>query len=195
MQYPLQLRFKVFALATQIYVTDASGNVVYYVKQKMFKLKEAITVFGDEAQQDPKFTINADRVIDFSASYAFTDTSGQALGAIKRQGMKSFWKATYEIRDEAGQPSMTITEENPWVKVLEGLLVDVPVVGMVANYLLNPKYAVTLADGRIAMRFIKMPSVFDRRFEIESVIPLDAANEKRAILGGLMMVLLERNRG
>ena len=46
MQFPLQLRFKVLALATQIYVTDASGATVFYVKQKMFKLKEDIAVFG-----------------------------------------------------------------------------------------------------------------------------------------------------
>jgi hypothetical protein len=56
MNYPLDLSFKLLALASQIYVRDSQGNLVFYVKQKMFKLKEAITVFGDEAQTQPHFT-------------------------------------------------------------------------------------------------------------------------------------------
>lgn len=36
---------------------------------KAFKLKEAITVFADEAQTRPLYHINAGRVIDFSATY------------------------------------------------------------------------------------------------------------------------------
>ena len=195
MRYPLQLRFKVFAIASQIYVTDSAGDVVYYVKQKLFKLKEDITVFGDEAQKQPRFSIRADRVIDFSASYAFKDASGKPVGAVKRQGLKSLWKSHYDVRDAAGNPAMTIAEENPWIKVLDSLLDRVPVVGMVTSYFLNPSYAVTLADGRVAMRLVKKPSIFERRFEIERLLPLDADDETRAIMSMLMMVLLERQRG
>ena len=46
MQYPLELKFKVLALAPQISVTDAGGQQIFYVKQKLFKLKEAVTVFA-----------------------------------------------------------------------------------------------------------------------------------------------------
>ena len=195
MQFPLQLKFKVIALASQIYVTDSSDTVVLYVKQKMFKLKEDIAVFGEEAQRDQKYTIKADRIIDFSASYAFTDAGGQKLGAIKRKGMKSLWKAHYDIVDGEGNPRMTIQEENPWVKVLESLLADVPVVGMVAGYMLNPSYIVTLADGQPAVRLTKQRSIFERRFQIDSLMSLEPQDETRAVLGALMMVLLERNRG
>jgi hypothetical protein len=34
MQYPLQLRFKLMALASQIYITEPDGDLVFYVKQK-----------------------------------------------------------------------------------------------------------------------------------------------------------------
>ena len=53
MNYPLQISFKAIALSNQGTVTDASGNVVAYVKQKAFKLKEAITVFTDQSQTTP----------------------------------------------------------------------------------------------------------------------------------------------
>ncbi len=195
MQFPLKLRFKVFALATQIYVEDASGNTLYYVKQKMFKLKEDISVFSNDSQSDKRFTIKADRVIDFSAAYNFTDGKGGVLGSIKRQGMKSIWKASYQIRDGNDQVVMTVAEENPWAKVIEAVASNIPVVGIVVNYLVNPIYAVTLANGTKAFRLVKKPSIFERQFELEQVTPVAGTDQDRAILGLLMMVLLERSRG
>ena len=41
MQYPLELSFKIIALAPQIYVKDARGQELLYVRQKLLKLKEA----------------------------------------------------------------------------------------------------------------------------------------------------------
>ena len=93
MNYPIDFSFKLLALASQIYIRDANGNLLGYVKQKLFKLKEDINVFADEGQTKHLFNIKADRVIDFSAKYNFTDSSGKFLGFIKRQGMRSIWKA------------------------------------------------------------------------------------------------------
>lgn len=195
MQFPLQLRFKVLALATQIYVTDASGNTVFYVKQKMFKLKEDIAVFADDSQKDQRYTIKADRVIDFSAAYNFTDGRGGTLGSIKRKGVRSLWKASYDIRDGNDNVVLTVAEENPWAKVVESLTSNIPVVGFVVNYLVNPIYAVSMPNGNVAYRLKKRPSLFERAFELEQVTPLGKDDEARAVLGLLMMVLLERARG
>ena len=52
--YPLDLRFKLIAIASQIYVRDAAGSLRYYVRQKAFTLKEAVTVFADEARALPE---------------------------------------------------------------------------------------------------------------------------------------------
>jgi uncharacterized protein YxjI len=56
------------ALAPQLSVTDASGQQVLYVKQKLFKLKEAVNVFADAAQTRQLYTINADRILTFPPS-------------------------------------------------------------------------------------------------------------------------------
>ena len=69
MQYPLNLNFKLFAFAPQISVTDANGDLIFYVKQKRFKLKEEIIVYADVKKLQPLFYIKADRIIDFSAVY------------------------------------------------------------------------------------------------------------------------------
>jgi len=50
MNYPINFTFKLLALASQIYIRDASGNLLGYVKQKLFKLKEDINIYADENQ-------------------------------------------------------------------------------------------------------------------------------------------------
>jgi len=115
MNYPLDISFKLLALAQQLSVRDAQGNLIFYVKRKAFKLKEAITVFADEAQMRPLYHLNADRVIDFSARYLFTDHAGNTLGSIKRHGMRSLWKSHYEIEDEH-HAALSLNEERAWIK-------------------------------------------------------------------------------
>lgn len=194
MNYPLNLSFKIVAIAPQISVTDASGNLVMYVKQKLFKLKEAVTVFGDAGQTQPLYSINADRVLDFSASYSMTATNGAPVGAIKRQGMRSIWRTHYDLFDR-GQPTMTIREENGWIKVGDAVLNGIPIVGMFTGYFLNPTYLVTRANGQPVMRLSKEPAFFEGRFRMDPLGPMEPIEELRVVLGLLMMILLERSRG
>lgn len=195
MRFPLTLRFKVIAVAPQISVTDAAGELVYYVKQKAFKLKEAITVFADPEQTRPLYRIEADRVIDIGARYLIEDASGRSLGFVHRQAMRSFWRASYEVHRPEG-PVLTIREENPWTKVVDSLLGEIPVVGLLAGYLFHPAYRVVRPDtGGVVMRLIKEPALFEGRYRIEQVEELGADDEVLALLGVLMLVLLERRRG
>jgi hypothetical protein len=192
--YPLQLSFKILAIAKQLSVVDATGRLVFYVKQKAFKLKEAVTVFGDEAQTQALYTINADRVLDFSARYHFTDSRGTTLGSVKRQGMKSLWRSRYDIM-EGEQVVMTIQEANPWAKVFDSLLGEVPVLGMFTGYFFHPAYNVLRPDGAVVMRLVKEPAFFEGKFKLESLGPVQEREETLALLSLLMMVLLERARG
>lgn len=194
MEYPLHLSFKILALARQISVRDARSNLILYVKQKAFKLKESVTVFADAEQTRPLYTINADRVLDFSGRYNFADASGNYLGSVKRHGMKSFWKAHYETM-EGERPVLTIREENAWIKVFDSLLGEVPVVGMFTGYLFHPAYLVTRADGTMIMRLEKQPAFLEGKFAITKHAEMDAREETRALLSLVMLVLLERRRG
>jgi hypothetical protein len=195
MNFPLELRFKLIAIASQISVRDASGHLLCYVKQKAFKLKEEVTVFSDEAQSRPLYRINADRVIDISAQYQITDMSGRSLGVIKRRGMRSFWRAQYEIHRD-GRPVLTIQEENPWVKVADGFLTEIPVLGIFAGYLFHPAYRVTRSDtGAVAARVVKRPAMFEGLYRMDAVGVLNEEDERLAVVSVLMMLLLERRRG
>lgn len=68
LNYPLDFKFKITTLSSDFNITDANGNAVAYVRQKMFKLKEDVIVFDDERQSRELFRIKADRWLDFNAS-------------------------------------------------------------------------------------------------------------------------------
>lgn len=194
MQYPLTLSFKILAIARQLSVRDAGGRLICYVKQKAFKLKEAITVFADEAQTTPLYTIAADRVIDFRAQYTFTDAHGRQLGSVKRQGMKSIWKARYDVQSTTGQP-MTVQEANPWAKVLDSVVGELPIVGMFTGYFFHPAYVISNAQGAPLMRLEKQPAFLEGRFQLDKLAELREDEEAVAILSLIMVILLERRRG
>lgn len=195
MNYPIRLSFKLLAIASQIYIRDSRGALIGYVKQKLFKLKEEINVFADEGQTQHLFTIKADRILDFSPVYGFTSASGARIGAVKRQGMRSIFKAHYEIYDAGGNTIMEIHEANAWIKVMDALLGEVPVLGMFTGYFLHPAYTVSRSNGTEVARLEKQPAFFEGVFDLKLLGPANENEETILLLSVLAMTLLERSRG
>ena len=194
MEYPLDLSFKLLALAPQIYVRDAAGQLRMYVKQKLLKLKEQVTVFADEGQTVPLYHINADRVIDFNARYNISAPDGRALGSVRRKGRRSLWRANYEVlRGE--EVVFVLKEANPWAKVGDALFGEIPVVGMFTGFLFHPRYLVQRADGTEVLQVAKQNAFFEGKYRIDKRVELAPEDEGMAILSSLMMLLLERRRG
>ena len=194
-QFPLKFEFKIGTLSNDFIVKDNNDKTLVYVRQKMFKLKEAIQVFSDESKKRVLFTINADRVIDFNASYGFKNEAEEFVGHIGRKGMRSLWNAHYEIFDNNKNQEFIINEENPSAKFFDALLGEVPVLGMFTGYMFNPKYLVKRADGSAVVRLKKDPSFFGRKFTLEKIGDIAQEENERIILGLMMMSLLERRRG
>jgi hypothetical protein len=194
MKYPLQLSFQVLSIGRKLSITDAAGNLSFFVKQKAFKLKESVTVFADAEQTLPLYQLAADRVIDFSANYNFQDARGTHVGSVKRKGMKSLWRARYDIVNGSGHP-LTIQEANPWAKVCDSLFGEIPIVGMFSGYIFHPEYIVAREDGTPVMRLKKEPAFFQGKFSIEKLGAVGEDEETRILLSLIMMVLLEKQRG
>jgi hypothetical protein len=188
--YPLNLSFKIIALNPQVKITDSTGNTILYVKQSMLALKESIRVFADEKQQTELFTIKANKIIDWSAQYNIARSSGGQVGAVKRKGMKSLWKATYDIFDVGGNPVGQIHEENPWMKVLDSLVSEIPFFGM----LINPAYLIELR-GQTALYLKKQPAYFEGKFTLEQRGSFSEEDEQLLITSIIMALMLERQRG
>jgi hypothetical protein len=201
LQYPLQLNFKLIALAPRIRMRDAAGNEVFYVHQKTFKLKEDIRIYSDESKSREMYNIRADRILDFSAKYRiYASESGGTVGAIKHRGLRSIWNATYEIYDPNDQQSHLLKEDNPWIKVLDGLSDMIPFVGLFTGYIFNPSYTIYRgADketGQPVMQLLKKPAFFESSFEIQKLDEsVQGEEELRILLAMIMAVQMERSRG
>ncbi|WP_261513061.1 LURP-one-related/scramblase family protein [Chryseobacterium paludis] len=196
LNYPLDFKFKITTLASDFNITDKNGNYVAYVRQKMFKLKEDVIVFNDESKSQELFRIQANKWIDFNASYSLNDLIDKKnFGRLARKGMRSLWKSTYNILDSNDQPKFTVAEDNAWTKFFDGMVSEIPIIGMFTGYFLNPAYTVRGVDGKEYFKLKKMPSFFGRRFQLDRLIDIDDEDESLVVLSLLMMVLLERARG
>ncbi|HEX7120432.1 MAG TPA: hypothetical protein VF212_16685 [Longimicrobiales bacterium] len=194
MDYPLSLSFKLIAVSPQLSVTDATGRTVFYVRQKAFKLKESVTVYADREQTRPVAQMSADRILDISATYRLQAPNGDEFGTVRRRGLKSFWKAHYDVLRQDTE-LMSLKENNAFVKLMDGILSQIPVLGLLSGYVFQPSYDLARADGTTVMRVKKRPAFLEGRFSIEKLGELPPEDEALAILSILMMVLLERTRG
>ncbi len=194
-QFPLDFTFNIGTLSNDFTAVDARQKTVAYVKQKLFKFKEDVSVFENENKTKVLYKIKADKWIDFSACYSFSDPEGKELGKIGRKGWASLWKAHYEIFDKNQQLKFTIREENAWVKVLDGLVGQIPILNLFTGLFLNPAYIVINSRNETVVRLSKEKSLVGRRFKVSEIKKLDGLDDDIIILGLMMMVLLERRKG
>ncbi|MBN8657380.1 MAG: hypothetical protein J0M11_16740 [Anaerolineae bacterium] len=94
------LKRQVFALTGKFRVFDPSGRLLLFSEQKMFKLREDIRVYSDEAKTQEVLAIKARQIIDFSAAYDVIESAtGQKVGAMRRKGLASMLRDEWEVLD------------------------------------------------------------------------------------------------
>ncbi|MEY4529487.1 MAG: hypothetical protein RLZZ156_208 [Deinococcota bacterium] len=196
--YPLTATFKLLALSPEVTVRDSSGALMLQVKQKGFTLREETTVFADEAKKVPLYKMMADRVIGFRAVHKITRLADNALvGAVKAAGLRSLWRTHYDIADSNDQVILTVREENPWIKVLDALVDEIPLVGFIISMFINPRYLMTDSSGTVLYRITKKRSILESHFTLEQMTSQAAmGNDERLIALALIQVIfLEKHRG
>ena len=189
MDYPLFIKFKKVALSSRFSLLDMNGQTLAYVKKKMLKLKEEINVFKERDMQNLLFTIKADRIVDFSAAYTFFDQNNQHFGAIKREGMRSMWRASYLITGDNNEV-LSCTEDSVFIRFMDGFLGN-----FLGGLFFHPSYTVKRQDGTPIMQLKKMRSITESKFKITLLGEITETEEMKILLGLMMMVILERIRG
>jgi hypothetical protein len=190
----LDLSFKIATIGTRVRVRDATGRQVAYVRKKKLKLKEDVRVYQDEDQARLLFRMKADRMLDFSARYSISGPDGHPIGAVGRRGMRSLWSSAYILDDAYDAEAGSVREENPWTKVLDGVMEALPLGDALGGLFFNPTYLAELR-GRDVLRVRKQPSVLENSFRIEKLADFSEEEEDLLLAGVIMMVLLERDRG
>lgn len=194
LDYPLDLSFKIATIGTRVRVTDAASRQIAYLRKKKFKLREDVRIYEDEDQRRQLFRLRADRVVDFGASYAVSGPDGRPLGAVRQQGVRSIWKSSYEVTDPNAKTIGTIHEENPFVKVLDGMAEAIPFADALGGLFFNPAYLAELG-GEPVLRMRKESSLFESRFRLERLGDFSEDGEDLLLASLMMVILLERDRG
>ncbi len=200
--YPLTLEFR-FSLLTELRVTDANGQLIAVVKEKLLSIRDEVRVYADEARRRQTHSIRAQGLmagaLDWRARRLIRRTDGSEVGALQAQGLRTLWGASYELLGPDGRQEFTIRDDHPWMNVIEGVIGAVPFIGdLIAagfDYFVNPTYTVTDAAGQPAFRVRKRRSIFSRRFVVEDLRPVRPEEAELLVLGLVQLVLRERERG
>ena len=117
------LKRQAIALAGKFRFYDPMGNLVMFSEQKMFKWREDIRVYADEAKTQEVLSIKARQIVDFSAAYDVVDTAlNQKVGALRRKGLRSILRDEWEVLDANDNVKGLLFEDSMGLALLRRLL-------------------------------------------------------------------------
>ena len=173
--------FKLFGGAFHIYGDD--DELLFYSKQKAFKLKEDIRLYSDESLSDEVLTILAQSAIDFAAVYDVVDTVNDTLvGSIKREGWRSIARDEWRIFDADGNEVGIIIEDSGALafvrRFVSNLIPQSFIVDIAENEVCQYKQQFNPFVYKLRLQFGEDANAFDRIMSIAGSV-LIAAIEGR----------------
>lgn len=104
--------FKIFGGEMKIYDENRS-NLLFYVKQKAFRIKEDISIYGDESKNTELLRIRTKSIFDIAGTYDVSDSvKNEQVGALRRKAWASFARDTWLILDKSGKEIATLKEDS-----------------------------------------------------------------------------------
>jgi uncharacterized protein YxjI len=177
------LKRQVLALAGRFRLFDPAGNVLMLSEQKLFRLREDIRVYADEAKTQEVLTIKARQILDFSAAYDVIDSAtGAKVGALRRKGLRSILRDEWEVLDVNDNVVGMLFEDSIGLALLRRFLL---------GSLLPQNYDITLGGERVAdlkQRFSIFGYQLDLDFTMDAAKKLD---RRIGIAAGILLAAIE----
>lgn len=102
---------KIFGAAFHIY--NEQGQVVGFSKQKAFRFREDIRIYTDESQSSELLQLKARSILDFGTTYDVALSDGTEIASIRRRGLKSMLRDTWEVFLPANAHDLDVVNESP----------------------------------------------------------------------------------
>ncbi len=170
---------KLFGGAFHIY--DENGKLLFYSKQKAFKLKEDFRIYSDESQSEELLTIKTPQIFDISATYNVYDkTTGEPVGAIKRKGLKSFIKDEWIFLSRDGQEIGKLTERDMTSAILCRLFRFIP-----------QTYIITSSGGKGVAEIKRHFNLFVLKYTMRITEPEPSIDRRLLIAAGILLMGIE----
>jgi uncharacterized protein YxjI len=173
---------KLFGGAFHVY--DESGNLLFYSKQKAFKLREDFRVYSDERQVEELLTIKTPQILDIGATYNVQDvTTGEVIGAIRRKGLKSIIKDTWVFLSNEGRETGRLTERSMVTALLSRFINLIP-----------QTYVIVSADNREVAEIKQHFNPFVLKYSMTIVEPEPSIDRRLLISSGILLAGIERRQ-
>lgn len=174
--------FKLFGGAFHVY--DEKGNSLFYSKQKAFKLREDFRVYSEERQMEELLTIKTPQILDIGATYNVQDaTTGEAIGAIRRKGLKSIIKDEWIFLSNEGREIGRLTESSIAGALLSRFINLIP-----------QTYVIVSADGREVADIKQHFNPFVLKYSMTIVDPRPSIDRRLLISSGILLAGIERRQ-
>ena len=174
--------FKLFGGAFHVY--DKDEKVVFYSKQKAFKLKEDFRIFSDESQTKELLNIKTPQILDFGAKYFVQDsTNSEAVGALKRKGLKSLFKDEWLLFANDEKEIGKLTEKSTMGAILSRFINLIP-----------QKYVISTSDGREVADIRQHFNPFVLRYTMTISQSEQLIDPRLLIAAGILLCGIERRQ-
>ena len=101
---------------------DEEGDLVAYVEQKTFALKEDLRFWAEETKSRELFRIKARQRFDPRARYRVIDDEGVEIGELAKEFKRSLARSTWRVYTPAGDEIVWAAERSLFRSVLRRLL-------------------------------------------------------------------------
>jgi uncharacterized protein YxjI len=121
-EYIIRKRVMVL-LGSAVDITTPDGQPVLFCQQKAFRLREDIRVYTDQGKTQELLHLQARHILDFSGAFDITWVpTGEWLGTVRRQGLKSIVRDHWDVLDRDGNVTATIEEDSLALALVRRLL-------------------------------------------------------------------------
>ena len=170
---------KLFGGAFHIY--DENGIVLFYSKQKAFKLKEDFRVYSDERQMEELLAIKTPQILDISATYTVQDaTADEVVGSIRRKALKSLVKDEWVFLSNQGQEIGRLTESSVAMALLSRIINLIP-----------QTYLIISAEGRTIAQIKQHFNPFVLKYSMTIIEPQPSIDKRLLIAAGILLAGIE----
>lgn len=160
-------------------IYDPAGQLVAFVNQKGFRLKEDIRVYADESATKEVMVIQARQIMDFSAAYDIWDSTTQTkIGAMRRKGWHSIIRDEWEILDPMDQVIGTLIEDSIALALVRRFL----------SALVPQNYDMIMFDGRKVVDLKQNFNPFSYHLNIDFTMDPQATLDRRMGLAGAILL-------
>mgnify|MGYP001033641840 CR=1 FL=1 len=183
------IRRKIFTLwGAKFHIYDEAGNLVFFSRQKPFRLREDFRIYSDETQSQELLVIKTPQILDIWATYQVIDSiSQQPVGALRRKALKSIIRDEWLILAPDGREIGKLLETTKSA-LLSRLLDFRPF------FYIPQKYLISDANGQEVARIEQNYNPFVLKYRL-SIIQASPTIDPRLIIAcGILLAGIERRQ-